>query len=268
MALASSPTFNLTPTPEPVVLPTNYISTFDFSDVELPDTYKENFEIYGNRTIASFLRAASAELPTSSDLIKWTEEGRLHTLYTGLTRSGNVITKAAHNFRLNQTVIISDGTVIQKGIITDVATGTFTVSPFSGATLTGATTGLSVYVYGSEFKKGTNGMQGSLEAVPSFHETNPIIIKDKYEVAGSDMTQIGWVEVSTEGGGSGYLWYLKSHHETRLRFDDYLEMSMVEGVPAETGAALDAGYKGTKGLFYEIGPVSYTHLTLPTKRIV
>ena len=253
MALASSPTFNLTPTPEPVVLPTNYISTFDFSDVELPDTYKENFEIYGNRTIASFLRAASAELPTSSDLIKWTEEGRLHTLYTGLTRSGNVITKAAHNFRLNQTVIISDGTVIQKGIITDVATGTFTVSPFSGATLTGATTGLSVYVYGSEFKKGTNGMQGSLEAVPSFHETNPIIIKDKYEVAGSDMTQIGLVEVSTEGGGSGYLWYLKSHHETRLRFDDYLEMSMVEGVPAETGAALDAGYKGTKGLFYEIG---------------
>lgn len=258
MALATSPTFSLTPAPTQQVLSSNYISTFDFSDVELPDTYKENFEIYGNRTIASFLRAASAELPSSSDLIKWTEEGRLHTLYTEVTRGASgskVFTKNGHNFRLNQTVIISDGTNIKKGIISAKDANTFTVEPFDSADFTGfGTTAISCYVYGSEFKKGTNGMVGALEAVPSFHETNPIIIKDKYEVSGSDMTQIGWVEVSTEGGGSGYLWYLKSHHETRLRFEDYLEMSMVEGTPAAgSSAAETAGYKGTKGLFYEIG---------------
>ena len=49
------------------------------------------------------------------------------------------------------------------------------------------------------------------------------------------MAQIGWVEVATEDGTSGYLWYLKSESETRLRFDDYLEMAMVEGELA-TGA--------------------------------
>jgi hypothetical protein len=43
------------------------------------------------------------------------------------------------------------------------------------------------------------------------------------------MAQIGWVEVATEDGASGYLWYLKAESETRLRFEDYLEMSMVEG---------------------------------------
>ena len=43
------------------------------------------------------------------------------------------------------------------------------------------------------------------------------------------MAQIGWVEVATEDGTSGYLWYLKSESETRLRFDDFLEMAMVEG---------------------------------------
>ena len=32
------------------------------------------------------------------------------------------------------------------------------------------------------------------------------------------MAQIGWVEVATEDGTSGYLWYLKSESETRLRF--------------------------------------------------
>ena len=42
------------------------------------------------------------------------------------------------------------------------------------------------------------------------------------------MAQIGWVEVATEDGTSGYLWYLKAESETRLRFEDYLEMSMVE----------------------------------------
>ena len=47
------------------------------------------------------------------------------------------------------------------------------------------------------------------------------------------MAQIGWVEVTTENGANGYLWYLKSEHETRLRFDDYLETSMIEAVPAE-----------------------------------
>jgi hypothetical protein len=46
---------------------------------------------------------------------------------------------------------------------------------------------------------------------------------------GSDMAQIGWVEVATEDGTSGYLWYLKAESETRLRFEDYLEMAVVEG---------------------------------------
>ena len=65
---------------------------------------------------------------------------------------------------------------------------------------------------------------------PDFTQFNnkPIILKDFYEVSGSDAAQIGWVEVATEDGTSGYLWYLKAESETRLRFEDYLEMSMVE----------------------------------------
>jgi hypothetical protein len=64
------------------------------------------------------------------------------------------------------------------------------------------------------------------------------------------MAQIGWVEVATEDGTSGYLWYLKAESETRLRFEDYLEMSVVEGELAKAGGTLaTAGYKGTEGLF-------------------
>jgi hypothetical protein len=64
------------------------------------------------------------------------------------------------------------------------------------------------------------------------------------------MTQIGWVEVSTENGATGYLWYLKSEHETRLRFDDYLETAMIEAVPAGAGSgALTLGFTGSEGIF-------------------
>ena len=36
------------------------------------------------------------------------------------------------------------------------------------------------FVDGSEFKKGTNGMVGSLEAEDDIYSNNPIILKDKY----------------------------------------------------------------------------------------
>ena len=55
-------------------------------------------------------------------------------------------------------------------------------------------------------------------------------------------------------GTSGYLWYLKSEHETRLRFEDYLEMSMVEAEKA-TETITDANgqtVRGTEGLFAAI----------------
>ena len=71
-----------------------------------------------------------------------------------------------------------------------------------------------------------------LEADDLFSTIKPIIIKDKYSVSGSDMAQIGWIEVSGEDGANGYLWYLKSEHDTRLRFEDYLETAMIEAVPA------------------------------------
>ena len=78
---------------------------------------------------------------------------------------------------------------------------------------------------------GANGTTQYVSVDPQFtqYSNSPIILKSQYVVSGSDMAQIGWVEVATEDGTSGYLWYLKAESETRLRFEDYLEMSMIEG---------------------------------------
>ena len=275
-AVQATPGFALQPSAEQVPLATNYITNFDFLNQYLPDTYEKEFERYGNRTIASFLRLVGAEMPSNSDLIKWAEQGRLHTKYTNCASAAAAAADTATitvsdalvpgtgsiAIRVGQTVVISDnaGSGMNKGIVTSVNTGagTFDVAYYEAAgQVGGAGLTRTVFIYGSEFKKGTNGMVGSLEADDVIFDNSPIIIKDKYAVSGSDMAQIGWVEVTTENGASGYLWYLKSEHETRLRFDDYLETAMIEAVPAEaaSGAIVaggDVGNKGSEGIFYVV----------------
>jgi len=284
-SVQATPGFDLQPSAQQVPLSTNYINNFDFLNQYLPDTYEKEFERYGNRTISSFLRLVGAELPSNSDLVKWAEQGRLHTKYVDVGTAALAGDDAA-TFQVNdagvppftatngialrkgQTVVVvqNGGTGVNKGIVTavDVTTNQFDVAFYEAGGLVTAGTGLgnadvTVFIYGSEFKKGTVGMDGSLEADDIFFENSPIIIKDKYSVSGSDMAQIGWVEVTTENGATGYLWYLKSEHETRLRFDDYLETSMIEAVPAEAGGGVvnpllnpDFGNKGSEGIFYAV----------------
>jgi hypothetical protein len=151
-------------------------------------------------------------------------------------------------------------------LVTGVTATTCTLALYGGdatginAALTAVGDACKLFVYGSEFNKGTNGMEGSIEPQFTQFSNSPIIIKDKYEINGSDTAQIGWVEVATEDGTSGYLWYLKAESETRLRFEDYLEMAMVEGEladgPGVTGDGSVAGvnglYEGTEGMFAAI----------------
>ena len=290
-SIAATPTYQLQPSSNQVALASNYITDFNFLNQYLPDTYEKEFERYGNRTVSSFLRLVGAELPSNSDLIKWAEQGRLHTKYIDcgtapVIEGGEIVIQVNDTLdpldstvapgsgatvqiaiRVGQTVVVSrnDGSGENKGIVveTDLANDQFTVAFYEAAGFTGGSgvdePDCTVFIYGSEFRKGTFGMEGSLEAEDFVFENSPIILKDTYTVSGSDMAQIGWIEVTTEDGGTGFLWYLKSEHETRLRFDDYLETSMLEAVPAEelSGAVTQVtsdqvGNKGSEGIFYVV----------------
>ena len=106
---------------------------------------------------------------------------------------------------------------------------------------------------------GNSAARTSVEPQLTQYSNTPIIIRDQYTVSGSDMAQIGWVEVATEDGTSGFLWYLKAESETRLRFEDYLEMSMVEG-EFNQNAATVATNPGSQGLFAAIQTLSLIHI--------
>jgi len=251
-----SPVFgSIVPSQVQQALQSNYLAfnggANDFAQQYLPEIYEQEVERYGNRTLSGFLRMVGAEMPMTSDQVIWSEQNRLHISYTGVTGPGaglavfNVPTNNGtiqNAIAPNDTIVVMnpDSGVVLKGIVGATAAGAGTTTnvtayPFTAAnwdglfTGGGAATNLKIFVYGSLFAKGTNS--GSFSVEPQFtqYSNQPIIIKDRYAINGSDMAQIGWVEVATEDGTSGYLWYLKSESETRLRFDDYLEMAMVEG---------------------------------------
>ena len=286
MGLDISNAPGLIPHQKKQALDTNYLSfnggagTGDsdtFAQQYLPELYEAEVERFGNRTLQGFLRMVGAEMPMTSDQVIWSEQNRLHVSYdicqikSGTTIDITLEAGKACAIRLDQTIVVSNGLNTVKGIVTAVSTPTANVATVevktykfadlvTGTGLVDEETGIKVFVYGSEFNKGTSGFDAGTPASgvksiqPDFTQfsNKPIILKDMYQVSGSDAAQIGWVEVATEDGTSGYLWYLKAESETRLRFEDYLEMSMVEAEKKGAGAGLPAGIEGSEGLFAAI----------------
>jgi hypothetical protein len=264
---------HLTPRPTQTLFNDNYLTLtdLDFTQQFLPEVYEKEVERYGNRTISGFLRMVGAEMPMASDVVVWSEQGRLHIAYDPvvITATTVVIPGDANNASTNligpgATIVVSSdtGLAVQKAYVQSVGaanagTGdvTLTVAGYAGA-LTAQNAG-KVFVYGSEYAKGTSNAGTSVDAAFEQFNNKPIILRDKYAVNGSDTAQIGWVEVTTEAGTSGYLWYLKSEHEARIRFEDQLEMSMIEAEKAANPIAVAAGnnfgggstISGSDGLF-------------------
>jgi hypothetical protein len=111
---------------------------------------------------------------------------------------------------------------------------------------------LVLVVYGSAFAKGKTGREEAVQPEFKSRTNTMMIMKDLYEVSGSDTSQIGWVEVSGEDGQNGYMWYLKAAGDTRVRFTDYCEMAMIESVKALNTTVTGANIAGTEGLFAAI----------------
>ena len=250
-------------------------------------------EVFGNRTISGFLAQVGAEEAMTADQVVWSEQGRLHLSYIGTVATagdtngtftvvkdidGNALT-TTHGIRTNDVVLIASAGIVTKCLVVETPdSAVVTVEPYDKADLTGhATTseGSILLVIGSEYGKGqsysditgTHSADRRTALEPTFKSfTNkPIIMKDYYEISGSDASQIGWVEVSGEEGQSGYLWYLKAEGDTRARFTDYLEMSMLEAEKTVANSVIGfadkqirgsadsgAGGSGTEGLFAAI----------------
>ena len=284
MAITGGPSLNSVPSPRKIADASNYLDLAStpnqgWAQQYVPDLMEKEAEVFGPRTISGFLAQVGAEESMTADQVVWSEQGRLHLSYTGNVSGSNTVTLtkdidgnsdaiASHGIRKNDTIIVSNSDGVFKCIVTVVADAVLTVARYDGAALD-ANTGTdltTVLVYGSEFAKGV-GYNAADENLADSRTANepkfksfsnkPIILKDYYEVSGSDASRIGWVEISTEMGQSGYLWYLKAESDTRARFTDYLEMAMLESVKGSGSNTVDTllgveeanDLVGTQGLF-------------------
>jgi len=297
MALAGTGAelMHLTPRPIKDLWGSNYLNIagndFNFAKQFLPEVYEKEVERYGNRTISGFLKMVGAEMPMASDEVVWSEQGRIHVAFSDVTIAQNghssstftLIADASGPAALRQTAaqklallkvgdtiaVSKAGSTVKAYIISKHASNpTFVAKPYSVANFSNAgsawnassaaVTGIKLFVYGSEYGKGTQNVGNSIDAKFDSYSNKPIILRDKYSVNGSDTAQIGWVEVTSELGTSGYLWYLKSEHEARLRFEDQLEMAMIEAEKTASGVTITPGdvfgatgftATGSEGLF-------------------
>ena len=236
MAITAGGNLNSVPAPIKQTLSTNYLdlnSTSGWGQQYVPDLMEKEAEVFGPRTISGFLSQVGAEESMTADQVIWSEQGRLHMSYLGDIDADNVITiqsdidgnnyaeagiSVTHGIRKFDTVVVATPNGVYKAMVTGFA-GTndcdVTVAAYDGSTIaTSGATGnkkTTIMVYGSEYAKGVGynekGGTHSDSGVanePKFKtfSNKPIIIKDYYEISGSDASKIGWVEVTAEDGMS------------------------------------------------------------------
>ena len=224
MSITAGSNLNSVPAPQKQTLSTNYLDLSSASNAGwgqqyVPDLMEKEAEVFGPRTISGFLAQVSAEEAMTADQVVWSEQGRLHLSYKGTVITagstngtftvtadidGNSITAADHGVRTNDIVLIASAGIVTPCLVVDSDTAVIQVEPFDKADLTGHATGTgasTILVVGSEYAKGTSYNDGNFASANSRTPANepafktftnkPIIMKDYYEVSGSDASRIG-----------------------------------------------------------------------------
>ena len=297
MAITAGGSLNTTTTSQKQTLSANYLDLAGtagegWAQQYLPDLMEKEAEVFGQRTISGFLSQVGAEEAMQGDQVVWSEQSRLHLSYTGTviaaggtSGSFTVISDIdghaddeegfnveLHGIRVNDIVLLASAGIVVRARVSVVTGAVINVESYETAALTTLSTTASktrILVVGSEYAKGQSyykidgttetDSRGANEPIFKSYSNKPIIMKDYYEVSGSDTARVGWIEVTSETGDSGYMWYLKAEADTRARFNDYLEMAMLESEktlaastigPVPGTIASDHGTTaGTQGLF-------------------
>jgi len=298
MAITPGGNLNSVPSSQQQTLSSNYLDLAStagqgWAQQYLPDLMEKEAEVFGPRTISGFLNQVGAEEAMTADQVVWSEQSRLHISMKGtINLDGNVDSSGAkgsftvtsdidgnvladgygssavgdlHGIRNHDIVLLATAGKVSRCLVVAVDGAAVGLRSYGEDVLTGhsETAGAAtLLVIGSEFKKGDSYDDVAKRTAnePDFKSfsNKPIILKDYYEVSGSDASRIGWVEVASEQGASGYMWYMKAESDTRARFADYLEMSMLESVKTSNSTNVDtalgqtANKSGTEGLFAAI----------------
>ena len=123
---------------------------------------------------------------------------------------GSAATGDQHGVRVFDTVLVSGNNATVQCLVTEINGAQIELEPYGAGNCAAigdiADGTCTLLVYGSEFGKGTGYNAVGAASVTESRTANeptfktftnkPIIIKDYYEVSGSDASRIGWIEVA------------------------------------------------------------------------
>lgn len=254
--------------------PTKYTSLADFiTTVNAPDVRSKLSKTFGNQGISGFLKLTGAVKQNgTADNVQYYEEARLHQVqkavvagavgtganpglitFDGVEEVSSTIGSNNQKIVRNGDILLANGVdrliVINEDRDGD-AGAEFTAVCLSTAGLTvalGDNDELEMPIIGNMFAQGADQPGEFLES-NVVRRTNPYaIVKESYEVSGSQATNIGYIDV----GGGDYRFYIKSEMDTRQRFLDKREMIMLLGqeITNTNVNATGLGIDGTEGYF-------------------
>jgi len=264
----------------------NYVSalTATAGQFRQRDVSEKLVKRYGEQGITGLMELMGSKAPTSNTTFEHYEETFVHHSITAQFSSASAnntaeVTLTLQSNSYNEDFIGTDDySAVRPGdILRDkdgdmwyvissqmpsASTRTVKVHSIDGANQAKSGTGddYEFVIIGNAHPEG--GIQpDGLSPLIYEYSNKCMILKESFEVTGSEATNIVYVKVDNEKMGSGYVWYLKGEADTYKRFLDYSEIMMMlgeditnatlEGVNTtfESGTAQsNAGLRGTQGL--------------------
>ena len=153
--------------------------------------------------------------------------------------------------RVGDLLLTNQGDILYVHTLTQHASApTISVYNTQGSTWSGSgydtSSGEYVTIIGNTYAENTDQPASMLPRIHTY-ENNVMIIKESFEVSGTEATNVIYFKVDNEKMGSGYLWYLKGEADTYKRFLDYCELQLILGKQVVSGQT-NMTQKGTEGL--------------------
>jgi hypothetical protein len=212
-----------------------------------PDISELLVETYGDQGITGFLQLTGAVTNAgASDQVEFYEVGRRHkklAYVAGDTTAGNTgntggndkvtITTAAFVAGLQPNDIVMDTTSGVRGIVVSGGEGgaNVVICRLDGEVMAGdstdfdASNGGEVIVLGNMYAQGSEQPSSFVQPEVIRRINSYAIVKDRYQVNGSQATNIGYVNI----GNGDYRWFMYGEQEARKRFMDKREMTLLFG---------------------------------------
>lgn len=248
----------------------NFIDPYTYAQQYAPDLLGELHLQKGRGKIIKFAALTGSERPYAADQVIHSELGDLHEAATGVSVAGDVFTCAsAHNLRINDKVMISDGVIEKQAIVSSVTNATV----FVGANVDAGAFGfanagvgpVTVSLFSNAWNKGEDNFTQGREDTPDMITNYTHIIKDFYSINESDMVHNTWVKAPMYAGGEG--WYNVELGRTMDKYDNLIELTHCFNRRAAVGSAAAVAGKaqGMKGIIQQVeerGNIGNEYITI------